>query len=211
MTWEGGVNPAIENSPKAQSCLLPMGITSENVAAKFGLSRWGACVPHRDASAFSMCEYVYQVHRALLPWPHAACRSHTDCAYWHVHRMLILGHGWELCRKEQDEFAAASHRKAAAATQAGKFKDEIVPVHTTIVDPKTKEEKQVVVAMDDGIREGTSATGLGKLRAVFKEDGSTTAGNSSQARCYGWHRRDALSEQLAGAHSVCALVDIYCI
>jgi acetyl-CoA acetyltransferase len=42
MTWEGGVNPAIENSPKAQSCLLPMGITSENVATKFGLNR---CVP----------------------------------------------------------------------------------------------------------------------------------------------------------------------
>ena len=42
MSWEGGVNPKVEMSQKAQSCLLPMGITSENVAAKFGLSR---CVP----------------------------------------------------------------------------------------------------------------------------------------------------------------------
>ena len=39
MTWEGGVNPAIEKSKQAQSCMLPMGITSENVAAKFGLTR----------------------------------------------------------------------------------------------------------------------------------------------------------------------------
>lgn len=83
-------------------------------------------------------------------------------------------------RLEQDEFAAMSHRKAAAATKAGKFKAEIVPVSTTIVDPKTKEEKSIVVAQDDGIRAGTTAAALGKLRAVFKEDGSTTAGNSSQ-------------------------------
>jgi acetyl-CoA acyltransferase 1 len=39
MTWEGGINPAIESSKQAQSCLMPMGITSENVAAKFGVSR----------------------------------------------------------------------------------------------------------------------------------------------------------------------------
>lgn len=39
MTWQGGVNPAIETVKQAQSCMLPMGITSENVAAKFGLSR----------------------------------------------------------------------------------------------------------------------------------------------------------------------------
>jgi acetyl-CoA acyltransferase 1 len=44
MTWEGGVNPAIERSAQAQSCMLPMGITSENVAAKFGLSRCAAHV-----------------------------------------------------------------------------------------------------------------------------------------------------------------------
>ena len=40
MTWEGGVNPKIEKSKQAQSCMLPMGITSENVAAKFGVTRF---------------------------------------------------------------------------------------------------------------------------------------------------------------------------
>lgn len=39
MAWEGGINPKIEQFPKAQGCLMPMGVTSENVAAKFGVSR----------------------------------------------------------------------------------------------------------------------------------------------------------------------------
>lgn len=47
-------------------------------------------------------------------------------------------------------------------------------------DPKTGEEKDVVIRADDGVRAGTTAAGLAKLRAVFKKDGSTTAGNSSQ-------------------------------
>lgn len=85
-------------------------------------------------------------------------------------------------REQQDTFAAESHKKAAAATAAGKFKEEIVPVHTHVVDPKTKERKEVTVAVDDGIRQGTTAAGLSKLRAAFKEGGSTTAGNSSQVR-----------------------------
>jgi acetyl-CoA acetyltransferase len=39
MAWEGGINPRVEHFPKAQGCLMPMGVTSENVAAAFGVSR----------------------------------------------------------------------------------------------------------------------------------------------------------------------------
>lgn len=70
--------------------------------------------------------------------------------------------------------------QAAAAQAAGKFKDEIVPVHTSIKDPKTEEAKPVVVSEDDGIRPGTTAESLSSLKTVFKRDGTTTAGNSSQ-------------------------------
>ncbi|CAD6248969.1 unnamed protein product [Miscanthus lutarioriparius] len=119
--WEGQVNPKISAFQKAQDCLLPMGITSENVAHRYGVTR-----------------------------------------------------------QEQDQAAAESHRRAAAATASGKFKDEIVPVPTKIVDPKTGEEKKVVISVDDGIRPGTTASGLAKLKPVFKKDGTTTAGNSSQ-------------------------------
>jgi acetyl-CoA acyltransferase 1 len=91
-----------------------------------------------------------------------------------------VAHRFGVSRQEQDQAAADSHRKAAAATAAGKFKDEIIPVNTKIVDPKTGEEKPVTISVDDGIRPGTSASSLAKLKPVFKKDGTTTAGNSSQ-------------------------------
>ncbi|MCO5570086.1 hypothetical protein L7F22_023802 [Adiantum nelumboides] len=121
MAWEGSVNPKVETIQKVQDCLLPMGVTSENVAERFNVSR-----------------------------------------------------------KAQDEAAVTSHARAAAATAKGKFKDEIIPVETKLVDPKSGEEKPVTISVDDGIRPGTTLADLSKLKAVFKKNGSTTAGNSSQ-------------------------------
>ncbi|KAK4388038.1 3-ketoacyl-CoA thiolase 2, peroxisomal [Sesamum angolense] len=91
-----------------------------------------------------------------------------------------VAHRFGVTRQEQDQAAVDSHRKAAAATASGKFKDEIIPVKTKIVDPKTGDEKPVTISVDDGIRPNTSVADLGKLKPVFKKDGSTTAGNSSQ-------------------------------
>ncbi|XP_022959390.1 3-ketoacyl-CoA thiolase 2, peroxisomal-like [Cucurbita moschata] len=121
MTWEGSVNPRAKMFEQAQNCLLPMGITSENVAHRFGVTR-----------------------------------------------------------EQQDQAAVESHRKAAAATASGRFKDEIIPVSTKLVDPKTGEEKSVTISVDDGIRPNASLADLAKLKPVFKKDGSTTAGNASQ-------------------------------
>ncbi|KAI4346129.1 hypothetical protein L6164_013207 [Bauhinia variegata] len=121
MGWEGSVNPKVKINEQAQNCLLPMGITSENVAHRFGVSR-----------------------------------------------------------KEQDQAAVESHKRAAAATASGKFKDEIVPVPTKIVDPNSGDEKPVTISIDDGIRPNATLSDLGKLKPVFKKDGCTTAGNSSQ-------------------------------
>ncbi|OMO53044.1 Thiolase [Corchorus capsularis] len=121
MAWEGSVNPRVKQMEQAQNCLLPMGITSENVAHRFSVTR-----------------------------------------------------------QEQDQAAVESHKKAAAATASGRFKDEIIPVATKIVDPKTGDEKPVTISVDDGIRPNASLSDLGKLKPVFKKDGSTTAGNSSQ-------------------------------
>lgn len=83
-------------------------------------------------------------------------------------------------RQQQDELAVKSHQRAAAAAKAGRFAEEIVPVTVTVEDPKTGESKEVTVSHDEGIRENTTMEGLGKLRTVFKADGTTTAGNSSQ-------------------------------
>ncbi|KAI0766899.1 acetyl-CoA acetyl transferase [Trametes elegans] len=116
-----GFSEAVLSNKEAEDCLLPMGITSENVAADFGISR-----------------------------------------------------------QVQDEFAAKSFQKAAAARKAGKVKDEIVPLKVKWVDPKTEEEKELVVDHDDGVRDGVTAESLGKLKPAFKKDGTTHAGNASQ-------------------------------
>ncbi len=84
-------------------------------------------------------------------------------------------------RADQDAFAAASHEKAWAAQQAGKFKDEIVPFEFEEVSMNGNgvKRKTVTFDTDEHFRPGTSAEGLGKLRPVFKMGGSVTAGNSS--------------------------------
>ena len=100
---------------------------------------------------------------------------------WDVYNNYHMGNTGELVadkykvsREEQDEFAANSQRKAAAAVDAGAFKDEIVPVEI----PQRKGDP-VVFDTDEGPRGDTSAEKLAKLRPAFKKDGTVTAGNAS--------------------------------
>ncbi|KAI9225481.1 MAG: Thiolase, N-terminal domain-containing protein [Piptocephalis tieghemiana] len=106
----------INTSPSVAACQLPMGITSENVAKAYGITR-----------------------------------------------------------QAQDTLAADSHRKAFEARKAGRFQEEIVPVTLRAEDGSTQ-----VIREDDGIRQGVTAQSLSKLKTVFDEKGSTTAGNASQ-------------------------------
>lgn len=85
---------------------------------------------------------------------------------------------FKVTRKAQDEFAAKSFQKAAAANKAGKFKAEIVPIKAKIVDPKTNKEMEVIVDQDDGIRDGVTLASLSKLKPAFAADGSTHAGDN---------------------------------
>jgi acetyl-CoA C-acetyltransferase len=78
-------------------------------------------------------------------------------------------------RREQDEFAAASHQRAEAATTSGAFADEIVPVGVP-----QRRGAALVVEHDEGIRPGTTAESLAALRPAFTADGTITAGNASQ-------------------------------
>jgi len=78
-------------------------------------------------------------------------------------------------RKEQDEFAVESHKRAAAAQAAGKYKEQIVPIKV-----KTDDGKEITISQDEGVRADTTYASLSKLKPAFKEGGSTTAGNSSQ-------------------------------
>lgn len=86
-------------------------------------------------------------------------------------------------REDQDEFAYGSHMKAAAAIEGGYFESQIAPVKVELVSPGENGKpsvKEFVHQVDEGVRADTTVEALGKLRAVFKEGGVVTAGNSSQ-------------------------------
>ena len=79
-----------------------------------------------------------------------------------------------LTREEQDEISAQSHQRAEAATKDGAFAEEILPIEVK------KRKETVTVSEDEGIRPGTTAEGLSKLRPAFVKDGTITAASSSQ-------------------------------
>lgn len=89
---------------------------------------------------------------------------------------------YSITREAQDAFALHSHEKAIAAIKAGKFIDDIVPVNVENIFLDENEKRQVsnyIVDTDEGPRLST-LEGLGRLRPVFAQGGSVTAGNSSQ-------------------------------
>ncbi len=88
---------------------------------------------------------------------------------------------WKISRQEQDEFAAASHQKAAKAIADGKFKEEIVPVPVRVDKMRGTaiESKTVLFDTDELVRGDTTVEKLATLRPAFKEGGSVTAGNAS--------------------------------
>jgi acetyl-CoA acyltransferase 1 len=71
-----------------------------------------------------------------------------------------------------------SHRRAENARESSHFDKEIVPVTVTVKNAQTGEESSSLVTKDDGIRSGLTLEKLASLKAVFKESGGSTAGNS---------------------------------
>ncbi|MCB9187800.1 MAG: thiolase family protein [Flavobacteriales bacterium] len=89
---------------------------------------------------------------------------------------------YNVTREDQDRFALSSQEKALAAVQSGRFKDDIVPInvkHVFLDENEKRQEREYIVDTDEGPR-ASSLEGLAKLRPVFAQGGSVTAGNSSQ-------------------------------
>jgi 3-oxoadipyl-CoA thiolase len=86
----------------------------------------------------------------------------------------VVAEEFDVSREAQDAFAAESQRRAAAAIEAGRFEDEIVPVSVPV-----RRSDPLVVDTDEHPRPGTTTVDLARLRPVFKKGGSVTAGNSS--------------------------------
>jgi len=90
---------------------------------------------------------------------------------------------FNVSREDQDEFAYNSHMKALKAQGEDRFQEQIVPIeveHTFVNEAGKKETSTYIVNKDEGPRKGTSKEALAKLRPVFAQGGSVTAGNSSQ-------------------------------
>ncbi|MGW7216861.1 acetyl-CoA C-acyltransferase [Streptomyces collinus] len=83
---------------------------------------------------------------------------------------------YALTREEQDEYSALSHQRAAHAQESGALSEEIAPVTVTVAGRRG----ETVVDTDEGVRPGSTAESLGRLRTAFSDAGTITAGNSSQ-------------------------------
>ncbi len=118
------------------------------------------------------------------PVPDPAFAKSNPDYYWGMgYTAEAVAKDYNISRETQDEFAFHSHQKALKAIAEGKFIDQIVPmpVEYNFVDENQKLiSKKFDFAMDEGPRKDTSLEGLAKLRPVFSQSGSVTAGNSSQ-------------------------------
>jgi len=97
------------------------------------------------------------------------------CAFEHIHmgnEAEIIAEKFSVTREEQDRLALASHQKAAAATTAGRFKEEIVPIEIP------QKQGVLVLDTDEPIRADTSLEALARLKPAFQANGCVTAGNA---------------------------------
>ena len=110
-------------------------------------------------------------------------KSHPDY-YWGMgYTAEEVANQYKISREEQDQFAFESHMKALKANEEGRFANQIVsiPVEYNFLDENQKmQTKKFDFSVDEGPRKDTSLEGLAKLRPVFANGGSVTAGNSSQ-------------------------------
>lgn len=118
------------------------------------------------------------------PVPDPVLAKSNPNYYWGMgYTAEAVAKEYNISREVQDEFAFNSHQKALKALAEGKFANQIVPipVEYNFVDENQKvQSKKFDFAMDEGPRKDTSLEGLAKLRPVFAQGGSVTAGNSSQ-------------------------------
>ncbi len=116
--------------------------------------------------------------------PNADVAKHHPDWYWGMGLTAEeVAKKYNVSRDAQDQFALSSHLKALDAIEAGRFKDDIVPIEVEEIflgkDSK-RDTRSYTVDTDEGPRKGSNIEGLQKLKPVFAQGGSVTAGNSSQ-------------------------------
>ena len=118
------------------------------------------------------------------PVPESDMAKSNPDYYWGMgYTAEEVANQYKISREEQDEFAFDSHNKALRANEEGRFKDQIVPIpveYNYLDENQKMQTKKFDFTQDEGPRKDTSLEGLAKLRPVFANGGSVTAGNSSQ-------------------------------
>lgn len=118
------------------------------------------------------------------PVPESDMAKSNPDYYWGMgYTAEEVANQFKISREEQDEFAFHSHEKALKANESGTFKDQIVPIpveYNYLDENQKMQTKKYDFSVDEGPRAGTSIEALAKLRPVFANGGSVTAGNSSQ-------------------------------
>ena len=135
------------------------------------------------------------------PWPQSIKDRYGVSEFSQFTGAEMIARNYQMSREDLDTFALESHRKAAAATNAGAFKDEIVPLEIT-----DAEGNEAVHTRDEGIRFGASLEGLGSLKTLTP-DGVITAGNASQI-CDGASGVLVVSERALKEHGLKPLARI---
>ena len=150
---------------------------------------WGEVMIAGGSESMSRAPLV--VAKSEKPFPTGAPQVADTTLGWRLvnpamrrlHGCLAMGETaeevaerWNVAREAQDEFALTSHRRAVAATEEGRFKDETIPVEAPA---DHRRRSTVMVDTDEGPRPDTSLEALAGLRPVFREEGTVTAGNSS--------------------------------
>ncbi|XP_020253712.1 3-ketoacyl-CoA thiolase 5, peroxisomal-like [Asparagus officinalis] len=160
---------------QAQDCLLPTGITSENAARRFGVTRQeqdqAAVESHQKAAAATASgkfkDEIVPVMTKVKVFITSSV-TYISIDIWDPSRRNFLTEFLNLVGEILLWYRIS---------QKVQFGDKSFSNHEAllIVDPKSGEEKQVTISVDDGIRPETAVSSLAKLKPVFKKDGSTTA------------------------------------
>ena len=156
------------------------GLETISIAAAKIQSGMADCIIAGGAESMS---YIPMGGYKPVPDYKLAKEGHEDY-YWNMGLTAeAVAKKYNVSREDQDEFAYTSQMRALKAQDEDRFQDQIVPIeveHTFVNDAGKKVTEKYTVNKDEGPRKGTNVEALSKLRPVFAQGGSVTAGNSSQ-------------------------------
>ncbi len=166
-------NLPIESAALTVNRFCSSGLEAIAIASERIMAGWNDCIIAGGAESMTMVPmggYIPELNLKLAAeFPEAYCPMGITAEN--------VASRYNVTREQQDEFAYNSHMKAVKAIAAGAFKEQIVPVKARVAKGATW--KEVIFDTDEAPRADTTLEGLAKLKPVFRQGGSVTAGNSS--------------------------------